>query len=182
MELLGLTLMLQHVGIALRLTSAHPTMDVADAFLHARAAVAASTKRVKPELLLAIAYTESKFDPMSLSRVEGKSRRVGRWGADEPPKRLRKGATMFCGPLQTVARTWDQCLAQRDLVTAYRTGVKEIEEWLDNELVRGKMSRALAGFGCGTSGARSGTCSNAFQARVLSYTRKIEAGRALPKS
>jgi len=157
-------------------------MDPKDAYLHAQAAVRAASDRVKPELLLAIAYTESKFDAFALSRVEGSKRRVGRWESQEPPKRLRKGASMFCGPLQTRALTWEDCLAQRDLLTAYKAGVKEIEEWLDNKYVHGNISRALAGFGCGTQGAKSGHCSNAFQSRILAYARKIEAGHALPKS
>ena len=172
--------MLRYVGVAWRLLSAYP-MDARDACLHAHAAVVASTPHVKPELLLAISYTESKFDPMALSRVEGRSRRVGRWESREPPKGWRKGTSLFCGPLQTLAKTWDDCLAQRDLATAYRSGVHEIEEWLADKHVRGNLSRALAGFGCGTAGAMSGTCNNAFQARVLAYARTIEAGHALAR-
>ena len=89
---------------------------------------------------------------------------------------------MFCGPLQTRAITWDECLAQRDLHTAYKAAAKELEAWLDDKHVRGNVSRALAGFGCGTQGATTGTCSNAFEARVLGYARRIEAGRTLPKT
>ena len=171
--------MLQHVLVALRLAAADPTLDVLAAYQHAEAAVAASTERVTPELLLAIAYAESKFDPSVVSRVEGAQRRVGCWQSQEAPKRWRKGTSLFCGPLQTQARTWDACLAQRELDAAYRTGAREIEEWLDEEHVHGNLSRALAGFGCGTEGAKSGSCSNAFQARVIAHARKIETGQAL---
>jgi hypothetical protein len=174
--------MWQHLGIALRLLAAHPTMDAVDAYRHAEAAVMASTERVKPEILLAIAFTESKFDSLALSRVEGGKRRAGRWEPNNAPKGWRKGTSLFCGPLQTQAKTWDACLAQRELRTAYETGVKEIEEWLDDEHVRGNISRALAGFGCGTQGAKAGTCHNAFQARVLAYARRIETARPLPKT
>ena len=162
-----------HVWLALRLLAAHPTLDASAAYRHADAAIAAATARVKPELLLAIAFTETKLDAMALSRVEGGQRRVDRWESREPPKRWRKGTSLFCGPLQTQARTWDECLAQRDLPTAYATGVKEIEQWLDEPVGRGNLARALAGFGCGTEGARAGTCSNAFEARVLGRAREL---------
>ena len=177
----GFQQLLQHVGIALRLSSAHPSVAGEDASLHAQAAVAASTERVKPELLLAIAFVESRYDPLSVSRVEGHKRRVGHYPSREPPARWRKGTSLYCGPLQTHAATWADCLAQRDLHVAYAAGAREIEEWLNHKRVRGDVARALAGYGCGNRGVRTGKCSHGYQHRVLAYARRIAAGAALPR-
>ena len=38
------------------------------------AAVEASTDQISPELLLAIAYVESRYEPLALSRIEGTKR------------------------------------------------------------------------------------------------------------
>src|SRR5262245_40268523 len=99
----SLTLFIQHLGVALRLAASHPQLDMEDAFAHARAATHAATPQVSAELLLAMAFIESRFDPLAVSRVEGKRRRVGRYPSNIPPAKLRKGASLYCGPLQTYA-------------------------------------------------------------------------------
>ena len=157
----------------LRLTSAHPHLD--DAFAHAEAATQASTERVRPELLLAIAFVESRFDRFAVSRVEGRRRRVGHYPSTDPPRRLRKSASLYCGPLQTFAGSWTDCLAERDLRVAYAQGAQEIERWLADKRVHGDLARALAGYGCGNRGVRTGKC-NGYQHRVLAYARRIDAG------
>src|SRR5207248_10430810 len=55
--------LLHHLALAMRLYTAVPTLTWNDAFAHAAAADAAATPRVSPELLLAIAFVESRFDP-----------------------------------------------------------------------------------------------------------------------
>src|SRR5262245_5241565 len=108
--MLSLTLLLQHFGLVLRLAATHPQLTVADVVAHAEAASLAATPQVPPELLLAMAFVESRYDPLAVSRVEGTHRRVGRYPSDQPPVRLRKGTSLYCGPLQTFAVTWSDCM------------------------------------------------------------------------
>jgi hypothetical protein len=174
----GLTLLLQHFGLALRLAATHPQLDTADVLAHARAAAHAATPEVSAELLLGMAYIESRFDPTGVSRIEGKKRRVGRHPSTEPPKRWRRGTSLYCGPLQTFAATWDDCLKQRDLDVAYKTAVEELTRWLRDRRVRGDMTRALAGYGCGNRGVKTGKC-NRYQGRVLWQAKRLDAPKAV---
>jgi len=174
----SLTIILQHVGVALRLAATHPELELEDAFAHAKAATDAATPKISAELLLAMAFVESRYDTQAVSRVEGKRRRVGHWPSNEPPKRLRKGASLYCGPLQTFAANWDECLAQRDLGVAYSTGAKEVTRWLRDRRVRGEMTRALAGYGCGNRGVRTGKC-NRYPGRVLWQAKRLEVAKPI---
>jgi hypothetical protein len=173
----SLLLFLQHVGLALRLHSAMP-VDPIDAALHVRAAMAASTDNVKPEVLLAIAYVESRYDPLALSRIEGNRRVLGHYASDEPPRRLNKKGSLYCGPLQTYAKSWDECLSQRNnLDVAYAASARELERWLKDRRVRGDLTRALYGYGCGNYGVLTGKC-NRYPARVLWQARRLSSPRA----
>lgn len=167
----SLLLFLQHVGLALNLHSATP-LDAFEAMAHVRAAAAASTERVPTHLLLAIAFVESRYDVLAVSRVEGKKRVVGRYPSTVPPKKLRKGTSLYCGPLQTFAANWEDCLKQRDLNVAYAAATKELEDWLKDRRVRGDMTRALAGYGCGNKGVKTGKC-NRYPGRVLWQARRL---------
>jgi hypothetical protein len=164
-------LFLQHMGLVLNLHSAMP-VDSLEAVAHVQAATAAATERVPAELLLAIAYVESRYDVTALSRIEGNKRVHGRYPSTTAPRKLRKGTSLYCGPLQTFAKDWDECLRQRDLKVAYATAVKELEHWLDDRRVRGDMTRALAGYGCGNHGVKTGKC-NRYPGRVLWQARRL---------
>lgn len=170
----GLSLFLQHLELALRLTATYPALDMEVAYEHAEAAAMAATDDIKAELLLAVAFVESRFDLYWVSRVEGTERRIGRHPSDRPPARWRRGTNLFCGPLQTMARTWDQCLSHRELRVAYETGAKEIDAWLKDRRVRGDLTRALSGYGCGNHGVRTGKC-NRYPGRVLYQARRLAA-------
>ena len=174
----SLTLVLQHVGLALRLSSAHPQLDTGDALAHAHAATMAATTEISAELLLAMAFIESRFDRLGVSRIEGHKRTLGRYPSTQPPKRWRKGTSLYCGPLQTFAATWDDCMSQRDLHIAYATAAKELGNWLRDRRVRGDITRALAGYGCGNRGVRTGKC-NRYQGRVLWQAKRLEAAKAI---
>lgn len=187
--MLSVALFLRHLELALRLTAAVPSLDPATAFQHAVAANEARSDAIEPELLLAMAYIESRYDPTSLSRVEGNKRRTGPWRSKVPPKAMDRRSSLFCGPLQTHARTWKQCLEQRQLAVAYPKAVSELEDWLRDRRVRGRITKALAGYGCGNHGVNTGKC-NRYPERVLRMKRKITVGgmptrgtkRALPGS
>jgi hypothetical protein len=166
-----------NLALALRLYVG-TTLGPLDAIEHVQAAVAASTEEVSAELLLAVALVESRFDARWVSRVEGKTRVYGRYLGRTPPKRLNKHRSMYCGPLQTLATTWEQCLQLRDDVfVAYRAGAGELTSWLHDRRVRGDITRALAGYGCGNRGVKTGKC-NRYPGRVLYQASRLGDERA----
>jgi hypothetical protein len=163
-----------HLSLALRLYAASP-IGAVDALAHVHAASIAATDEVSAELLLAVAYVESRFDPYWVSRVEGRKRIYGRYHAATAPKRLDKTKSIYCGVLQTRATSWDACVSQRDLVVAYRAAAAELTSWLHDKRVRGDLSRALAGYGCGNYGVRTGKC-NRYQGRVMWQATRLAGG------
>lgn len=137
------------------------------AALHAAAAqIAASETKLEPELLLAVAWVESRFDSSATSRVERGGRRTGSW-----PSSARAGrGPRFCGVMQTIAGDdWAACLAQRPLLVGYRTGAAELRAWL--RLSRGDLRAALNGHGCGVAGMTAGC--RGYADRVLAIARRL---------
>jgi hypothetical protein len=170
-----LSMILRHFELAMRLQAAVPSLELDDAYAHIEAARAVATEQVSVELLLGIAFIESRFDPTALSRVEQGRRRTGRYPSTVPPPRLNRRASLFCGPLQTHASSWAKCIAMRDLKTGYAAAVHEIETWLRDRRVRGDIPRALAGHGCGNHGVLTRSC-NGYPGRVLSMERQFRLG------
>jgi hypothetical protein len=166
---------LKWIVLAMRLHSTVPGLAWSDAFGHVIAAEQSATIRVQPELLLAIAFVESRFDPTATSRVEDGVRRTGPYSGIAPPPNLVATASLYCGPLQTFAGSWRDCLALRALPTAYAAGVSELEQWLRDRRVHGDLVRALAGHGCGNHGVLTGKC-NAYPERVLGMQRVFTLG------
>ena len=161
---------LKLIALVLRLHSTVPAMSWNDAIDHAVAAVHASTNHVQPELLLAVAFVESRFDPTATSRVEGSTRRTGHYPWTAPPPNLAVHASLYCGPLQTYAATWSDCVALRSVNAGYAAGAAELEQWLRDRRVHGNITLALAGHGCGNWGLQTGKC-NEYPSRVLSVRR-----------
>ena len=158
------------MALAVRLHAVVPYIPLAQATAHVAAAQAAATPRVSAELLLAIAFVESRYDETATSRVEGAKRKTGRYPSSEAPANLAAHASLYCGPLQTFAASWRDCLAMRELSVAYSAGVAELETWLRDPRVRGSIVLALAGHGCGNHGVTTGKC-NDYPSRVLSIAR-----------
>lgn len=174
----SISLLLQHLGLALRLAATHPQLEPAEALAHADAATRAATPEVSAELLLAVAYVESRFNPFALSHIEGTQRRIGWHRSDQPPPRLRRGTSMYCGPLQTFALRWRDCVAARELSVGYANGAREITAWLKDRRVKGDMTRALAGYGCGNKGVKTGKC-NRYPGRVLWQAKRLEVAKPI---
>jgi hypothetical protein len=165
-------MVLRHLELALRLQAAVPWLPPEAAYDHAVAAAAAATDQVAAELLLGIAFVESRFDPTAVSRVEGHTRRTGSYRTTEAPAQLDRRAALFCGPLQTYAGSWPKCVGMRELSTGYAAGVGELQQWLRDPRVRGNTVRALAGHGCGNFGVTTGRC-NGYPERVLDMMRRL---------
>jgi hypothetical protein len=172
----ALITILKHLELALRLHAAAPWLDAQSVHAHVEAAEAAATDQISSELLLGIAFVESRYDVTAVSRVERHTRKTGRYPSTTAPAALDRRASLFCGPLQTYASSWSRCMDMRNLKVAYAAGAAEIEHWLRDRRVRGSVTRALAGHGCGNQGVLTGIC-NGYPDRVLSMQRQLRVGR-----
>lgn len=157
--------------LALRLSLVVPSLDLATAYDHAAAAVDNADEHVSPELLLGVAYIESRFDPTATSRIEGSVRKTGSYPSTAPPRGGIHGS-LFCGPLQTYAGTWRRCLAMRDLAVGYRAGAAELNQWLRDRRVGGDIRKALLGHACGNAGLRANRC-RGYPSRVLRFVERL---------
>lgn len=145
------------LALAWLLWHATPEIDRAGALVHASHAVAFETPLVSAEMILAVVYVESRFDPTAVSIVP--------WA----------NAYGFCGVMQTIAPTRAACVAQRELDVGYALGVRELETWLADPRVHGDTRRMLLGHGCGNAGLVHGRCGSHYPERVLAFRRLLEA-------
>jgi hypothetical protein len=134
---------------------------------HVRAARLAATEHgFDVELLLAVAYVESRFEGNAIGRMEDGRRRGGAWIHEHAPGT----GPRFCGVMQVGTRhDWKACAALRDLTAGYAAGARLLKDWL--KLSRGDVSDALNGYGCGMWGLKNG-CKR-YANRVLAYRRHI---------
>jgi hypothetical protein len=175
-----LVALITKLELTFRLVVVVPSLGIGTTYAHVSAATDAATPDVSAELLLSIAFVESRFDVTATSRIEGNVRRTGAYRSTSPPRNLT--GTLYCGPLQTYAKDWDDCLRMRGLLLAYRAGSDELSRWMKDSRVRGDVTRALLGHGCGNHGVTSGRC-NRYPARVLHFTRRLTgATRVRPPS
>jgi hypothetical protein len=168
----ALTIALKHLELALRLHAAAPWLEAQAVNAHVEAAEAAATDQIPSELLLGIAFVESRYDATAVSRVERQSRKTGHYPSTTAPAQLDLRASLFCGPLQTYAASWSACMGMRNLKVAYAAGAAEIDRWLRDRRVRGSVARALAGHGCGNRGVLTGAC-NGYPGRVMAMERQL---------
>lgn len=157
----------------------HVTAAVAAA--HAHHAALQLSEHEAAELLLGMAYIESRYIPTALSRREpqapGVYRRVtGIWAAHTPPPRAR--SPWFCGPLQAGGRVpWRVCQRMRtDLAYGYAAGAAELGVWYNDLACRSRprdarLSCALHGYGGGYAAVAAGT--HAYPAKVRRAARRI---------
>lgn len=128
------------------MAQALPDVSPGQAEVAARAALIVETRELPAELLLAIAWGESRFAP---STVTGHA----------------------CGPMQTIAWSRASCHAMQIPLVGFLVGVRELEAWL--RVARGDLRLALLGQACGVSALR-GTCSKtAWPGWVLRRARQL---------
>ncbi len=125
--------------------------------------VAAETK-LPVELLLGVAYVESRYDQRALSRIECEPddpescvRKTGAWHKATKPPRAKP--SWFCGPLQSGGNVaWAECQRMRsDVLYGYRAGARELHAWLDDK--RCARLDAVARLRCALAGYNGGNAS-----------------------
>ena len=104
-----------------------PGLSADEAREHAQAALAAATPGVPAELLLAVAHVESRYLPDYVSRKVRGQRHTGRWRLARAPHGWH--GSLYCGFLQTRARSWAQCQALREPTLAYQRAVERGGEY-----------------------------------------------------
>lgn len=141
---------------------------------HVFAAKAAETPNVPATLLLSMAYSESRYDPRAVSRVEDGVRKGGIATWKTPPDNVT--GPYFCGVTQVAAQmSWKRCVEFRDIYLAYATAAKELGVWFNDPYCRNKSERmrcALFGYGGGYPAIKAN--SSTYPSRVLSRAKLFE--------
>jgi hypothetical protein len=150
---------------------------------HVEAAIAAETRKVSAEMLLAIAYYESRYLPEATSYVINGQRQAHiPWWAWRKWPPLGVSGPYFCGVTQVAAaKSWKKCLELRDVPSAYVAARTTLTNWL--KICRNRMRCALTGYGGGFPAIERGT--STYPSRVLSRTRlllkRTDAARKMRK-
>jgi len=123
-----------NVFVAALLAFAPKYLDAEQAQLHANSAIAAARETgVDADLLLAMAWVESRFSPFDLSYQLCSSgaciRRTHVWTEALPPKGAKP--SWYCGVLQVGGWvSWDRCLLLRnDIPLNYMESAKHLTQW-----------------------------------------------------
>jgi hypothetical protein len=132
---------------------------------HVEAAITVAAEHQLPvELVLGIAYVESRFDARALSRMECETadrasctRKTGIWTKATKPPKARP--SWYCGPMQSGGYVpWTTCQKMRsDVAYGYQTGAEGLVAWMNDKRCRrlGKDAQlrcALAGYNGGNAG------------------------------
>ena len=163
-------------GFALKLNpaSVHAQAQAALDAAHAHHAAFDLGARETAELLLGLAYAESRYDMDALSRLEcpparACARVTSVWRKKTKPPYARP--SWFCGPVQTGGRVaWDVCQRMRaDPAFAYATAAQELIVWLNDPACR--RLRGQQKLVCGLRGYAGGYA--AIQRASLPYPYKV---------
>ena len=112
------------------------------------AALAVETSDVPAELLIAIAWGESRFIGAT---VTGRA----------------------CGVMQTIARSRRECELLAVPIVGFAAGAAELRTWLADRRVRGDLRLALLAMACGNSAFSGGCLKGRWPAWVLARARKL---------
>ena len=153
--------------VALLTMVSSTSSDQARANVDGAMAAAVKHPQLSVELLLGVAYVESRFDPRALSRIECETddpksctRKTGVWPRTTKPPKARP--SWYCGPLQSGGYvSWEECQKMRaDVVYGYEAGARELTIWLDDKRCKSlpdddRLRCALAGHNAGNAGVAS---------------------------
>jgi hypothetical protein len=154
------------------LTLAPSYLDEKTALTHVTAAQeAAAATGINTELLLAMGYAESRYNPYALSRIEcrdGACRRVtGLWTSEKAPKEARP--SWYCGIMQVGGHvSWARCRElMLDVRLNYMVAAQHVSDWQGSPYCKwrkpdDKLMCALSGYGGGNRAAQAGKSNYAY--------------------
>lgn len=135
----------------------------------AKAALESATQEIPAELLLAIAWVESRYSTSAVSRIESGVRRTGIPMWKTPP-----GGThsFFCGVTQVSAGdSWNNCKQFHNVSLSYHTTVTELNLWLSPRVCNHNLKCALTGYSGGFPAIKKG---NHYADKVMQRTKLIK--------
>lgn len=148
------------LGSAVYETSPGTYLTQESSYAHALAAVEAATPEVPAEILLGVAWVESRYSPNAVSRVEDGKRKTGIPTWNKPPYGTR---SFFCGATQVSAEdSWEKCKRFRSVTLAYTTLIEELNRWLSPRICNHNLTCALTGYNGGFPAIKSGKTSYAY--------------------
>lgn len=134
-------------GDALFEVSSRTYLTKETSYEQARAALEVSTQEIPTEILLAMAWLESRYSTNVVSRLENGIRKTGIPAWKTPPKNTR---SFFCGVTQASAgNSWSKCQKLHNISIAYRTTVFELTKWLSPRICNHNLNCALTGYSGG---------------------------------
>lgn len=149
-------------------TQAYNYLTPTTAFVHVVAAKMAETPEVPAELLLGMAYVESRYSAAATSRVCDGQRSTGIPTWTTPPSNV--SGPYFCGVTQAEAGySWEKCLGLRNIFVGYATTAVELGKWL--KVCHQSIECSLTGYGGGFPAINAGV--STYPARVLSRAARI---------
>lgn len=144
LTIIGLFLDIAGLGSAVLETAPGTYLNSEEAYTQALAATEAATPDIPEEVLLGLAWVESRYYPTAVSRVENGKRVTGIPKWKSPPKGTH---SFFCGVTQISAGdSWEKCRSVQDVYLAYRTAVKELTAWMSTKICNRNLRCALAGY------------------------------------
>jgi hypothetical protein len=144
-----------NLGDATLSTSPNTYLTPDKAHVQALAALRAETPKISAEVLLGLAWVESRYYPNAVSRIEGGIRKTGFPKWTSPPA----GTYNFhCGVTQIGAgRSWKRCQELQDVFLAYKQAVVHLNSWLSPRICNGNLYCALTGYNGGFPAIKVGT-------------------------
>ncbi len=155
LAILELLLRVMDLGEATFTTSPNTYLTKQDSYRQSAAALEASTPELPANVLLGMAWVESRYSADAVSRIENGKRVVGipKWKI--PPKGTH---SFFCGVTQASAgNSWKKCRELKDVSMSYRTAVWELNKWLSPRICNHNLICALTGYNGGFPALKIGT-------------------------
>lgn len=146
-------------GLMIATKGMNTKLTLAKAKVHAAAALAAELETgISAEILLGMAYYESRYEYGTISRlvcteVGDCKRKTGKVKSRKKPSNIR--GRLFCGAIQMGTLSWKKCWYYIDHIDlAYLNGAKHLVEWLNDK--RCKKKADYNRMVCAQKGYRTG--------------------------
>ncbi len=159
-----------------------PYLSESLAKVHVHSAFIAGEKyEIEPEILLAIAWAESRYQDMVVSRIHCENdickRKRGKITSRQKPEGAKP--TYYCGALQVGGHvSWEKCMGlDQNVPLNYLTGAENLRNWLNDPKCKRRKGEdrlvcALHGYGGGYAAVER--YSSKYPMKVIGLRNKIK--------